>query len=301
MKIVFIVGPTATGKSDLASKLAEKTSGYVISCDSMLVYKEPKVITSKPSSDILKKIKHYFVDIISVKDIYNVFLYFKEATELIKKLYKKKISMIVCGGTGLYFKALLDGIFGGVSADEKLRRELKKEAEEKGKEYLYNKLKEIDHHTAEKISPSDLKRIIRALEVYYLTGKTISWYKKRSKGLWGEFPIKIFGLTLRRDLLYKKINERVENMFRKGAVEEVRKILEIGPSITAEKIIGIKEIDLFLKGQISLEEAKELMKKNTRRFAKRQFTWFRKDERIDWIDVEGKSLDSLVERILRDV
>jgi len=301
MKIIFIVGPTAIGKSDLASKLAEKTSGCVVSCDSMLVYKEPKIITSKPSSDILKKIKHYFVDIISVKDIYNVFLYFKEATELIRKLYKEKMPTIVCGGTGLYFKALLDGIFEGASADEKLRQELKKEAEEKGKEYLYNKLKEIDSQTAEKISPSDLKRIIRALEVYYLTGKTISWYKKRSKGLWGEFPIKIFGLTLKRNLLYERINERVEDMFRKGAVEEVKKILEIGPSITAEKIIGIKEIGLFLREQISLEEAKELMKKNTRHFAKRQFTWFGKDKRIDWIDTEGKSLNSLVEKILKDV
>lgn len=301
MKIIFIVGPTATGKSEIAFKLAERICGCIISCDSMLVYKEPKIITSKPSPDILKKIKHYFVDIISVKDTYNVFLYFKEATELIKKLYKERIPTIVCGGTGLYFKALLDGIFEGASADEKLRQELKKEAEKKGKEYLYNKLKKIDPQTAEKISPSDLKRIIRALEVYYLTGKTISWYKKRSKGLWGEVPIKIFGLTLERNLLYKRINERVEDMFRKGAVEEVKKILEIGPSITAEKIIGIKEIGLFLEGQVSLEEAKELMKKNTRHFAKRQFTWFRKDERIDWIDVERKSLNSLVERILKDV
>ena len=298
--IIFIVGPTATGKSEVAYKLSKKISADIISCDSMLVYKEPRIITSKPSYDFLREIKHYFIDIISVKDTYNVFLYFKEAKKIIEELHSK-IPLIVCGGTGLYFKALLDGIFEGVSQDESLRKKLKEKAEKKGSVYLYDELKRIDPLTAGKISPSDLKRIIRALEVYYLSGKSIQWHKEKSKGLWGEIPIKIFGFTLKRELLYKRIDQRVEKMFEEGAIEEVRRILKIGPSLTAEKIIGIKEIASFLEGKITFEEAKDLMKKNTRHFAKRQFTWFRKDKRIDWIDIEGKSSNSIVEEILKNV
>ncbi len=299
-KLIFIVGPTATGKSDLAFRLAKKVKGEIISCDSMLIYKEPSIITSKPSPNMLKEIKHHFVNIISVKDTYNVFTYFKDAKNLIEK-YFGKIPLIICGGTGLYFKAILDGIFEGISSNEELRTALKKEAELKGKEYLYNRLKEVDPITAEKVSPNDLKRIIRALEVYYLSGAPISLKQKESRGLWKRFPMKIFGLYLPRAILYDRINNRVEKMFAEGAVEEVARIRKISLSITASKIIGIREISLYLDGKVNLEEAKEMMKKNTRHFAKRQITWFKRDNRIEWINVENKSVDVICEEILKNV
>jgi tRNA dimethylallyltransferase len=297
-KIIFIVGPTATGKSELAYKLARKIGAQIISCDSMLVYREPKIITSKPPSYMLESITHHFIDIISIQESYDVFTYYTQATSIIRGLVSGNTPVIVCGGTGLYAKALLDGIFSGASRDQTLREELKKEAQIRGKDYLYNKLEKVDPKAAKKISPNDLKRIIRALEVYYLTGIPISEKQKEAQGLWRRYPIRIFGLSLTRDLLYHRISERVDKMFADGAVEEVKNLLKLDLSLTGAKIIGIKEIALLLEGQITLDQAKELMKKNTRNFAKRQLTWFRKDKRIEWIDA-GKDANNLSERIIR--
>jgi len=285
--VVFIVGPTAAGKSEAAYSLARRLKAEIISADSMLVYKEPLIITAKPSSAILTEIPHHFVGIISVKQEYNVFDYCRDASAKIEALGEKNIPVIVCGGTGLYIKALLDGIFEGAGKDEKLRKQLEKKAEVNGRKSLHEELKKIDSKAAEKISPNDLKRIIRALEVYYTQGALISDKKKEAKGFWGKIPIKIFGLRMDRGLLYERINKRVDEMFENGAVEEVKKLLKMNLSFTAAKVIGIKEIRRFLEGNISEEEAKELMKKNTRNFAKRQLTWFRKDKRIEWVDVEG--------------
>ena len=296
--IIFIVGPTSTGKSEVAFKLAQRLGAEIVSCDSMLVYKEPNIITAKPPPFMLETIRHHFVSIISVEEVYNVFTYFSSATKVIKELFLQKIPVIVCGGSGLYAKAILDGIFTFPGRNEELRERLRKEAEEKGKEALYRKLKAVDPITAEKVSCNDLKRIIRALEVYYLTGVPLSGKKKTSKGLWGSLPIKIVGLTLSREALYDKINKRVEMMFQKGVVEEVKKLLNLKLSVTAREIIGIKEIARILKGEVSLEEGMEMVKKRTRNFAKRQFTWFRQDKRIMWEDVSGRSIENVVERIV---
>lgn len=296
--IIFIVGPTATGKTELAYNIAKRVEAEIISCDSMLVYQEPKIITSKPPAYMLESVKHNFVNLISAKESYDVFTYYSQATKVITDLFARKVPVIVCGGTGLYAGAILDGIFSGASRVDSLRASLEEEAESKGKDSLYAKLKQIDPEAANKISPNDLKRIIRALEVYYLTGKTISQKHKERKGLWRSYPIKIFGLSLNRDLLYKRINNRVDKMFEQGVVEEVKTLLKLNLSLTAKKIIGIKEIAGFLEGKMSLTESKEEMKKNTRRFAKRQFTWFKKDHRVEWVDVENMSVDELSKKIL---
>ncbi|MFH1504615.1 MAG: tRNA (adenosine(37)-N6)-dimethylallyltransferase MiaA [Candidatus Omnitrophota bacterium] len=294
-RVIFIVGPTATGKTEAAYLLARRLKAEIISADSMLVYKEPRVITAKPCSHILKEIPHHFIDILSVQQDYNVFDYFKAASGKIIELYNRKTPVIVCGGTGLYVKTILDGIFEGPGKDENLRRELEKRSSQD----LYQELKVIDPETTQKISSNDLKRIIRALEVYYKTGSTISKKKKQTKGLWGGIAIKIFGLRIKRSLLYQRINERVDKMFEKRVVEEIRELLKMNLSVTAEKIIGIKEIGLFLKGELSEQAAKELMKKNTRNFAKRQLTWFRKDKRIEWMDVDSLRPGEVVEEILK--
>ena len=297
--IIFIVGPTATGKTELSFKLAKQIEAEIVSCDSMLVYREPKIITSKPPEKILKEVKHHFINIISVKDTYDVFQYYIEATKVITDLYLRRKPVIICGGTGLYMKAILDGIFKGPSRNDKLRQDLEKEIEEKGSLSIYNKLKEIDPPAAEKISPSDTKRIIRALEVYCTTGIPISKKQKEKKGLWGKYPIKIFGLTMERKILYEKINKRTEDMFREGAVEEVKNLLGMPLSITAQKIIGIDEIKGYLEGKYSLDYARSLMAKNTRNFAKRQFTWFKRDKRIQWIAASCK--DECFNYIIRNL
>ena len=286
--VIFIVGPTATGKSDLAFNVAKRLKAEIISCDSMLVYKEPRIIISKPPKYMLNEVRHHFISIISVKDTYDVFSYYTEATRLIADLYAKKIPIIVCGGSGLYMKALLDGIFSGSSRNNELRASLEHEAKIKGNNFLYDKLKSLDPNTAQKISVNDLKRIIRALEVYYTTGFPISEKQKESGGIWGKFPIKIFGLSYKRDELYRRINERVDKMFDEGAIDEVKKLTKLPLSLTAQKIIGIPEIKGYLGGKYSQDEAKSLMARNTRHFAKRQLTWFKRDKRIEWFDVSGR-------------
>ncbi|MCM8786621.1 MAG: tRNA (adenosine(37)-N6)-dimethylallyltransferase MiaA [Candidatus Omnitrophica bacterium] len=297
-KLIFIVGPTAVGKTEVAFSLASVIGAEIVSADSMLVYKEPNIITSKPSNWMRKKIKHYFIDIISVTESYSVFKYYVEAQEIIKNLILKK-PIIVCGGSGLYVKALLDGIFKEPSYDINIRKQLEEEAKKYGKEYLKAKLKKVDPITADKVF--DLRRIIRALEVYYLTGLPLSEKKKEAKGLWGELPIKIYGLNVKRELLYDKINKRIEKMFKEGLVDEVKDLLKLNLSLTAKKIIGINEVKGFLEKKYDLEYAKELMKKNTRHFAKRQLTWFKKDTRINWIDVCNLKIPDIVDLIFKNL
>ena len=299
--IICVVGPTASGKTDVSFLLARQMKAEIVSADSMLVYQEPKIITSKPPLHMLEEVKHHFVGMIPVEKNYSVFDYFTEVGKKIKQLVSKNIPIIVCGGSGLYVKVILDGIFKGPGADDALRKKLDKAAQIHGKEYLFEKLKEVDAQSAEKISSGDLKRIIRALEVYYLSGVTMSEKRKQAFGLWGKMPTKIFGLRLKRPNLYERINKRVDRMFNSGAIEEVESLLKMNLNLTAGKIIGIKEIGEFLSGKISREEARERMKKNTRNLAKRQVTWFKKDKRIDWIDVDNLSFDAARDAILRSV
>jgi len=297
--IIFVVGPTATGKTAASFLLARKFGAEIVSADAMLVYKEPGIITSKPPLYILGQVKHHFVGVISVKESYSVFDYSLSASKVIEDLVNKDIPVIVCGGSGLYVKAILDGIFEGPGKDENLRKKLAEAARAHGNEYLYRKLEEADPESAKKISSNDLRRIIRALEVYSLSGRPLSEKKKEAAGLWGKLPIEIFGLRLKRKNLYQRINKRADEMFDRGAVDEVRDLLTIELSFTAGKILGISEIERFLNGDLNEEESKEILKKNTRNFAKRQVTWFKKDKRIQWIDVDELSTEQVTDAILR--
>jgi tRNA dimethylallyltransferase len=294
--VIFIIGPTAIGKTEAAYQLALKLKAEIISCDSMVIYKEPRIITSKPPEHMLKEIPHHFINIISVEESYSVYDYFTAATKTIQDIFARICPVVICGGSGLYVKALLDGIFEGVGKDEDLRKKLEEQAKIHGKDYLYEELKKVDPETAAKVS--DLRRIIRALEVYHLTGKPLSKKKQEAKGLWGTLPIKIFGLALRRETLYERINKRVDEMFTRGAVKEVEDLLKLNLSLTAQKIIGIKEISGYLKGEYNIEAAKELMKKNTRNFAKRQLTWFRADKRTEWLEIDSLTSEQIKDEII---
>ncbi len=295
--VVVITGPTAAGKSDVALYLAERSKAEIVSADSMLVYKEPAIITSKPESAVLKRIKHHFVGIVSVTESYDVFRYFRAAKERIISLVRAGTPVIVCGGSGLYVRALLEGVFESPGQDLPLRQVLKEKAVRYGTGHLFKELEAVDPATAKKISANDLKRIIRALEVYYLSGEPLSAKKKTCRGLYGEVALKVFGLRFPREELYARINRRVEAMFRQGAVEEVKQLLKLNLSFTAEKIIGIQEIREFLEGKTSEEQTCEKMKQNTRNFAKRQFTWFNRERGIEWVDMAGKSIEEVSREI----
>ncbi|MBF0385407.1 MAG: tRNA (adenosine(37)-N6)-dimethylallyltransferase MiaA, partial [Candidatus Omnitrophica bacterium] len=276
-KIVFIVGPTAVGKSSVAHSLAKKLKGEVVSLDSMQVYKEISVASDKPSKDMFKEVPYHLVGIVSVKDEFNVSLFKTLAQESIVDVLRRKKLPIFAGGSGLYLQVLLDGIFDGASRDLGLRQALEKEAKEKGNTCLYEKLKNIDPASAEKIHPNNLIRVIRALEVSLLGGKPFSEKKEEREGIWGKYDIRVFGLDMEREDLYERINRRVDEMFVRGLAEEIKGITSLPLSLTASAMIGVKEILESFKGEYDLDRAKELIKRNTRHYAKRQLTWFRKD------------------------
>jgi tRNA dimethylallyltransferase len=199
----------------------------------------------------------------------------------------------------LYFKALLDGIFSGVSNDPKFRITLEERARVEGIEVLHQELSKVDAEAAKKIKNNDLRRIIRALEVFYSTGVTLSAKKKEARGLWGKLPIKVFGLRFDRALLYDRVNKRVDWMFDAGAIDEIKALADVSLSITASRILGIKEIRDFLAGRMSLEQVKEKMKQKTRNYAKRQMTWFNADKRVEWIDVNNMGSEEIADYIMQ--
>ncbi len=294
---IFLVGPTCVGKSSLAIQLANDINAEIVSCDSMQVYRGMDIGTAKPSKEEQRKIPHHMIDCVDISQEYNVSLYTKETNLVINEIQSKNKTALVVGGTGLYVKALVDGLFEGFSGDEKVRDELNKRAEGKGIEILYEELKKNDPTGVLKIKPKDKKRIIRALEVFYVTGKPISffqtqWSKKKD--------VCIIGLNRNREDLYKRINLRVEDMFKNGLVEEVKGLMRGGlaNNKTARQALGYKEVIRFLEGDISLDETKELVKMMTRRFAKRQLTWFKKDDRVKWIVIEkDENVDSVLKNI----
>ncbi len=286
--IIFLLGPTAVGKTEFALKAAKRIKAEIISCDSMQVYRGMDIISSKPSPSARRNIFHHLIDIISPKKEFNASLYRRVALKAIKTIIKRKRAPLFVGGTGLYAGAVLDGIFKGPGKDTKIRKRLYAQAEKKGAKYLYQRLLRVDRQSAEKIHPNDLKRIIRALEVWMITSKPISQWQKQRRGIVKDYDVEIYCLDLPRPELYERINQRVDQMFRKGLVKEVSGLLKQNLSKTASCAIGIREIKGYLEGDYGLAEAKELIKRHTRQYAKRQLTWFRKDKRIRWINADYK-------------
>jgi len=300
--ILFIVGPTAVGKTEVACALSKKIPLEIISCDSMQVYREMDILSCKPSKRIRNQVSHYLVDVVSVEDDYSVADYEKEARPAINKILDGRSTPCVVGGSGLYMSVLLDGLFSEGKQDLRLREVLKKEADTFGNEYLYERLKKVDQEAAVKIHPNDLRRIIRALEVFEITKTPISKLQKQRQGLWEKAVVKLFCLNRPREELYTRIDSRVENMFKQNAVEEVKNLLGHNLSKTAAAVIGIKEIKGFLNGDYGLVEAKRLMQQNSRRYAKRQLTWFRKDKRLQWLEIKAtEKPEETAERILKEL
>ncbi|TAL24385.1 MAG: tRNA (adenosine(37)-N6)-dimethylallyltransferase MiaA [Nitrospirae bacterium] len=284
-KVIILLGPTGVGKTGASILLAKSLDTEIISADSMQIYKGMDIGTAKPSIEQMAGVRHHMIDIVGPTEAYSVGRYIEEVVPVIDSLHKKGKIPIIVGGTGLYIKAMTRGIFSGPSADWELREELAALEEEQGGS-LHSYLQELDPEAASKIMPPDKRRIIRALEVCLKTRQGISeLQKKATSPLPCEF-IKI-GLTRDRKELYKIIEERVDEMIKAGLVGEVKKITGMNPDKTPMQAIGYKEIAAHIDGKISIEEAVGLIKKNTKRYAKRQFTWFKKEEGIHWINISG--------------
>ncbi len=288
-KIIFLLGPTAVGKTQASLKLARKINAEIISCDSMQLYKGMDIISSKPSHAARKRIPHHLLDIVSPQKEYSAAAYREAALKAIKKILKKKKIPLFVGGTGLYASTVVDGVFTGPGADERIRKRLYKQAKTKTPLYLYKRLERVDAEAAGKIHPNDLKRIVRALEVWITTKKPISAWQKQRHGITHDYDVSMYCLSRPRGELYGRIDKRVDQMFKQGMVKEVKRLLKKKISRTALLAIGIGEIKAYLDGKESLAEAKELIKRHTRRYAKRQLTWFRKDKRIKWVDAGENS------------
>ena len=285
-KIVFLLGPTGIGKSAVAISLAKKINAEIISCDSMQIYRAMDILTSRVTAKQRKKVKHHLLGIIDPGQEYNVAKYRQEALAICDKLFSKSKIPLFVGGTGLYYSMIVDGLFPAVPQDKLIRLKLEKQLKLKGNKYLYRKLVKVDSAAARKIHPHDARRIIRALEVYLKTGRRISQLQKNRNGLEKEYKLKIFGLNSKRQLLYDTIDQRVDKMFKRGLINEVKRLVKHKLSRTAKCAIGIRELTGYFAGQYSLAEARRLIQRNSRHYAKRQLTWFRKDKRIQWVNVD---------------
>lgn len=289
--VIAIIGPTATGKSDLAIELALSLKSEVISADSRLVYNDFNIGTAKPTEEELSKVKHHCVNIASPLDDFSVSNYTDVATPAMENLFENSKAPIIAGGTGFYVKSLLGGLdIPKVEADEDFRRIMRDIAEERGNEYLHNLLKQKDPITAQKLHFNDVFRVIRALEVISATGLPMSEAQKTKENDFN--VIYIFLDATDREFLYDRINKRVDVMLEMGLVEEVENLIKkYGKTISLLKTLGYKEVCGYLDKEFSYDEMKELIKKNTRNFAKRQLTWFRAVENTHkfYIDELDKS------------
>lgn len=284
MPILSIVGPTASGKTNLAINLAQKLNGEIISADSMQIYKEFNVATAKPEASQLKLVKHHLVNVVSVKDDFSVAEFIDLAKVAAKEILNAHKLPILVGGTGLYVDSFLNNLrFETVKCSETLPEHL----QDNSNEELYNILKSIDPMSAKKIHINDTKRVVRAISFFYNYGYTISEQTQNSKSRPKIYNTLKIGLTFKnRNLLYERINSRVDEMLKNGLVDEAKQVSKLSLSKTAAGAIGYKEIADYLNGKQSLDEAVAQLKQSTRRYAKRQLTWFRKDKEINWIYVD---------------
>lgn len=302
--VIVIVGPTASGKTGLSIELSKLINGSVVSADSMQIYRYMDIGTAKPDTIERSGIRHYMIDEVDPDENFSVAKYRDLALGYISRILQEGRRPIVAGGTGLYVNSLLYNInYSETICDDELRENLKAEALEKGNGFLYQKLAAIDPEAASKIHENDVKRVIRAIEVYTHTNMPISEHARQSRREPPPYRYLVFGLNWDRSRLYERINKRVDSMIGRGLVSEVQKLVELGfdKGTTAMQGIGYKEVLGYLKGEFSLEETIDILKSNTRHYAKRQLTWFRRIDGIKWLDVDDDSdLKELAEKIIHE-
>lgn len=300
--VIVICGPTASGKTALSIELAKRINGEIVSADSMQIYKYMDIGSAKPTKDEMAGIKHYMLDFVEPNMRYSVADYKKEAECCIEKILKKGKAPIVVGGTGLYVNSLIYGIeYNEIKLDKEYRKKLEGIAEKEGLEGLYNKAFEIDPTATEKISCNDKKRILRILEIYHETGKTKTEQEIESRSKEIKYNYKVFAINMDREKLYDRINQRVDIMIEQGLIDEVKNLISKYDELpTAIQGLGYKETKEYIEGIISKEEMIDKIKMETRRYAKRQLTWFRKDKQTRWInglDPMEKNIQIILEEI----
>lgn len=296
-RVIVIVGPTASGKTSASIKLAKNIDGEIVSADSMQIYKEMTIGTAKPTKEEQSGIPHHLIDVVSPDETFDVTQYRKLAEEAIEDIISRGKTPILVGGTGLYVSPMINGIeFVEAENDIEYRNELTKIAKEKGAEFLYEKLREIDPEAASKIDVNNVRRVVRALEIIRISGKTKTEVNKESRKE-VKYDYMVYGIETPREELYNRINIRVDKMLEDGLIEEVKSLVErYKLSKTAMQGLGYKEVVSYLEGEMSYDEMVERLKTDTRRYAKRQITWFKREEKITWC-----SLDKLVEKIESDI
>jgi tRNA dimethylallyltransferase len=290
----LILGPTATGKSELAVAIAEHLDGEIISADARAIYRELNIGTAKPPPHLRARVPHHIIDLLDPTEHYDVMRFRHDVLKALEEIRARGKLPIVVGGSTLYISALTGTFFAGPKADPQIRQRL----EAQPQEHLRKRLEEIDPEAAQRIHPNDKVRTVRALEVYELTGLPISRWHKESKV---PFPYKFtkIGLTLNRKILYERINARVEQMLAAGLLEEAKALkAKLTPEMPAYRTIGYEELFQYLDGKISYDEAVRLIKKHTREYAKRQLIYFKREPDVHWIDVTGKPLEEILNAVL---
>ncbi len=305
IKILAIVGPTGGGKSALALALAEELGGEIVSCDSMQIYRRMDVGTAKPTKEEQARVPHHLIDVVEPDEDFSCADYVERAVAAIEDCAARGRIPILCGGTGLYLDALLrKNDFETMSADESIRRELEAFAEKNGTRALWEELLQVDPESAEATHPNNVKRVIRALEIYRLSGERKSELDRRSREGGFRYDACVIGLRYEeRELLYRRIDRRVEQMLEMGLLAETEALASEGVFLknrTAAQAIGYKELLPYLRGEISLDEAVETLKTATRRYAKRQGTWFSSKEYVRWIDMTENGREKTFEEIVNN-
>jgi len=299
-KIILLAGPTASGKSKLAIQLAKKIKGEIINADSMQVYKEFSILSSKPNSQELKKIKHHLYGIISVKRYFSAGDWLKKNRVIIRSCLKRKKIPIIVGGTGLYFNTITRGISKIPNIDNKTRNKVRSLFKKIGYIKFYEKLLKIDPNIKDKILPTDTQRAQRAYEVMLKTKKSLFEWTSNTKSDFLGYDIKKIFIDIPREELLKNISKRTESMFKNKCIEEVKKFnaIKVNKSLSANKLIGVPEINSYLKGKITLNQCKELINIKTRQYAKRQNTWAR-GQMKNWNNLYSKDLSILLKKTLK--
>ena len=285
-KVIVIGGPTASGKTGLSIALAKKINGQIISADSMQIYKEMDIGTAKVTEDEKEGIPHYLIDIVAPNERYSVAQFKQQAENAIEEILKKSCVPIIVGGTGLYINSLIYNIqYEEVEIDQEYREKLEKRVLKEGLEKLYEEAHNIDPKAAEAISKQDRKRVLRILEIYHQTGKTKTQLELESRSQPPRYDYKVFAISRDRKQLYDRINQRVDIMLEQGLIQEVQSIVNKYQEFpTAMQGLGYKEVVKYLKGEYTYQEMVEKLKMESRRYAKRQITWFKAIEGIQWLD-----------------
>lgn len=300
-RVLFLVGPTGVGKTEVALQLAPRLDAEIVSADSRQVYRHLNIGTAKPSPEDLARVPHHLIDLLDPDEDYNAGFFARDGRRVIDDILGRGHLPLVVGGSGLYIRALVDGFYDANVRDPELKRVLQERAAREGTPRLHAELAAVDPQTAARLHPNDTQRVIRALEVIQLTGRPFSELQSR-ENVPADFDPFFVGLQRQRSELYAMIDARVEAMIRAGLVEEVRGLQKLGygPQLNALQTVGYREVFQFLRGEIGEEEMIAEIKKNSRRYAKRQLTWFRRDPRIVWIDVTGETDAAVIsERILQ--